>query len=229
MVPAIALSVFAVVVALVVFVVARLRAGAPLAVSPRTILLAYFYLMTIASLLIFTSGVSVGLKALLSDAFGREFSYFMPPSVRIAKPPSPSEAIPGRPPEPTPEDRERARQQVERQYKDDLIQGITFTVVGAVLWGLHQFGRRRLGEGDPDWGPFLDRTYSTIILGIFSIVGIISLPASLFELLRYFLLPGDEFMPRSTPGGPVGIALVFVPVWGILLYRFFSRTRGEGQ
>ena len=53
------------VVALGVFIVVLFRAGDTLLFSFRTILLAYVYFMSIASLLVFTGGLSVGVKALL--------------------------------------------------------------------------------------------------------------------------------------------------------------------
>ncbi|MBI4506188.1 MAG: hypothetical protein HY691_11680, partial [Chloroflexi bacterium] len=112
------------IVAVAVFVVSRMRAGEPLALSFRTILVAYFYLMSIVSVIVLALGLTTLLKAGMSQAVGREFSYWMPPRAVVAKPPEPA-VRPGepapRPAEPTPEQVEEQRQRelrrIEQEYR----------------------------------------------------------------------------------------------------------------
>ena len=233
LIPLSILAVLAILIAVAVYVVTRMRSGEPLVLSFRTILLAYLYLMSIASLLVFAAGLSVTFKALSSDVFGREFSYWGPPAVRFM--PVPTEKRPGGPsgptdmnPQPLPEEeRERNRRQVERQYQEDLILGGTMLVAGGLIWALHLYGRRRWEVSEEASADFFHKSYLTILLVIFSIVGIIALPMAAYELLRFFLVQPDAFSSRQPPGVTVGMALVFVPGWVVILWRVIGRTRAE--
>lgn len=228
LIPAAIVAVLGVIIAAGIFVLQRVRAGQPLNLSFRTIAAAYFHLMAIACFLVMTVGIATGLKAGLSEVFDRDFSYFHPPSpARVVideGPPGP----PGRlRPSSAEEQTERNRRDVERQYQNDLIQGITLTVVGAVLWGLHTIGRRQVTPEDVE--PFFSRAHSTVLLAIFGIVGVVALPVSLYELLRFFIITvdADQNFRSQPPGASVATALVFVPVWIYYLADILRRTRRE--
>jgi len=231
LIPLSILAVLAILIAVAVYVVTRIRSGEPLVLSFRTILMAYLYLMSVASLLVFAAGLSVTFKSLSSDLFGREFSYWASPAARFA----PARAVaPGQPMEPNlklqplpEEERERNRRQVERQYQEDLIQGGTMLVVGGLVWALHLYGRRRGAVSEEASEDFFHKSYLTILLVIFSVVGIIALPMAAYELLRFFIVQPDEFSSRQAPGATVGMALVFVPFWVVILWRMIGRTRAE--
>ena len=225
-------------VALGVFIVVQLRAGDTLLFSFRTILLAYVYFMSIASLLVFTGGLSVGVKALLSDAFGREFSYHMPRtqallrSVEMKR--EDDSEDPAMQEKELQEERERSQQETERQYKSDLVQAGTLILIGGVLWGLHSMGRRRFQHADNPYNEFFYKAYAAILLALFGVAGITSLTSGVYETLRFFLIPTDEFSYGSQPGDAIGAAIVFVPVWGYYLLsmlRLSNResSRGEEQ
>ena len=131
-------------------------------------------------------------------------------------------------PQPVPEEeREVNRRQVERQYQDDLIQGGTLVVAGGLIWAFHLYGRRRGEVSEEASQEFFHKSYLTVLLVIFSIVGIIVLPMAAYELLRFFILQPDEFSARQPPGATVGMALVFVPGWVAALLRVIRRTRQE--
>ncbi len=223
------------VVALGVFIGVRFRAGDTLLFSFRTILLAYVYFMSIASLLVFTGGLSVGVKALLSDAFGREFSYHMPrmaaqsPLMKVDNGEVPAMQL-----ERLREELGRSQLETERQYKSDLVQAGTLVMIGGVLWGLHSMGRRRFQHVDNPYNEFFYKAYAAILLALFGVAGITSLTSGVYETLRFFLLPTDEFSYGSQPGDAIGAAIVFVPVWGYYLLsmlRLSNResSRGEEQ
>lgn len=214
LVPVAILAILAVLIALAVFVVQRSRSGEPLGISFRTVLLTYFYLMSIASFLVLTGGLSTGVKAGLSNVFGREFSYWFPPGMRVmsvGEGPMRGEDLT---PQPVPEaERERKRREVERQYQNDLIQSATFAIVGGVIWVLHSIGRRLMESQEETFREFFRKAQLTIMLAIFSIVGIITLPFGIYQLLQFVIIPVDEFTFRQPPGDTVATAVVFVPVW----------------
>lgn len=219
LIPAAIVAVLGVLIAAGVFILQRVRTGQPLNLSFRTIAAAYFHLMAIACFLVMTVGIATTLKAGVSDAFGRQFSYYLP---TMSKPIP--DAPPGRIPPPE-EQTERNRRDVERQYQNDLIQGITLAVVGTVLWGLHTIGRRQVTPDDAR--PFFSRAHSTVLLAIFGIVGVVALPVSLYELLRFFIVNADENFRSQPPGASVATALVFVPIWMYYLLDILNRTRRE--
>ena len=233
LIPLSILAFVAVLIALGVFVVIRVRSGESLVLSFRTILLAYFYLMSITSFLVLTVGLSMGVKAGLSDVLGREFSYYTKPAVRMVEaaiPVGPGE--PRRAPElkaePVPEE-ELARQlrRVEREYQEDLIRSGTMVVVGGLIWGLHVWGRRRLQGTEEAAQSFFSKAYATILLAIFGIVGVVSLTTGAYEMLRYLIIEPDEFGSRQQPGGSVSTALIFAPVWFYFLISVMRRGRQE--
>ncbi len=223
LVPASIVAVLGVLIAAGVYVLQRVRAGEPMRLSFRTIAAAYFHLMAIACFLVLTVGLSIALKAGLSDAFGREFSYFRPPIAR----PVP-EGPPGRMPPPD-DSVERNRRDVEGQYQNDLIQGMTLAVVGAVLWGIHGFGRRQVTPEAPEVRQFFSRAHAIVLLAIFGLVGVVALPMSIYEALRFFLITSDEHMRSQSPGATVATALVFVPLWMYYLNDILARSRREAS
>jgi hypothetical protein len=218
-------------VAIAVFIVARLRAGEPLGLSFRTILVGYFHLMSIVAVLVLATGLTTLLKAGMSEAFGREFSYWMPPPM-VARPVPVEPGAPApRPAQPTPEQIEEQRQRelrrIDLQVREDLIQGGTLALVSALLWPLHAWGRRRIVLADNAWLGFFGRAHLIILLLLFSLVGIVSLPMGLYQLLRFFLLPVAEDMPRQPPGESVAAAIVFVPLWVFSLVTALRQMRRE--
>jgi hypothetical protein len=215
--------------AVAVFVAQRVRAGEPLALPLRSILVGYFHLMSMAAVLLLAVGLATLLKAALSEPLGRSFSYSLPSRELMARPPFGPEA-PGAF-RPTPEQIEQQYQfvlrQAEEQYRNDLLQGATMLVVGIVLWPLQTWGRRRIGRpGDPA-ADFFARTQLILLLVLTSLVGIFSLPTGIYEGLRYLLLRTDQVAFQQPPGGSISTALVFVPLWVVYLWAALRRTRAE--
>ena len=114
------------------------------------------------------------------------------------------------------------------------MQAGTLTVIGGVLWGLHAMGRRRLEHADNPYYEFFNKAYSAILLALFGVAGITSLTSGVYETLRFFLIPQDEFNYGGPPGGAISAAIVFVPIWGYYLLSMLrlsgkESSRGEGQ
>ncbi|MBI2885688.1 MAG: hypothetical protein HYY02_00615 [Chloroflexi bacterium] len=221
------LAFVAVLVALGVYVALRMRAGQPVGFTFRTVVLAYFSMMSIASFLVLAAGLTSGAKAGLSDALGREFSYFTPPKLRPAPPEGPGSGRGGELRPPSEEEQARNQRQVERQYQEDWIQAGSLVAVGSLLWALHLWGRRKAESQDEASAPFFRRASTTMLLAIAGIAGIISLPTGIYELLRYLLLPTDDLFSRQPPGSTLAMALVFVPIWLYYLLQALRRSGAE--
>jgi hypothetical protein len=191
-----------------VFIAVRLRAGAPVEISFRTVLVAYFYLMALVAFLVLAIGLTTVLKAGLSDAFGRGFSYYLPDRFG----PFPPEAgLRQLTPEQQEEIRQRQLRQVEQQHRDDLIQGVTEVVTGAILWPLFIWARRRFTRPGDDFTGFLARLNLVLPLALYSLIGLISLPVTIFGLVSYLTTPAGEYLGQP-PGENIAVGLVFVPL-----------------
>lgn len=229
LVPLVVLVAIGALVAVVLFAATRVRSGAPDGLSLRTLLVGYFHLMSIVAALVLATGLTTLLKAGMSEIFGREFSYWTPPRV-VAKP-VPLEPGAPRAVEPSPEQLEEQRQsalrRIAQQVREDLVQGGTLALAGAILWLLHAWGRRRIVVADDAWRAFFARAHLTILLLLFSLIGIISLPMGIYQLLRFYLIPAAEDVPPQPPGESVAMAVVFVPLWLFYLAAALRQMRRE--
>ena len=115
---------------------------------------------------------------------------------------------------PEQEDQERG---LDRAFKEGLLNGISLTLVGALSLGLHALGRRRLKTKDECEG-MLHRGYIILLLVIFGIIALFTLPSAIFDTLRYYILDTtDEFSRGAHPGGSLATAIVSLPVWAYYL------------
>ncbi|MBI2322976.1 MAG: hypothetical protein HYU88_13020 [Chloroflexi bacterium] len=217
------LTVIAVLVAIGIYVVLRVRAGEPLGWSFRTAIILYFYLATAVSVLVMAAGLASALKAGLSNVYGREFSYAIPALEPFGRPAA------ERPPAPEEQERERQRQLqwVEREYQNDLFQGPTMAIVGALLWLVHTLARRAVAQDGHGWSGFLGKTYLAAMLIVFGVVGVISLPLGIAGVLRFLATQPSALVPRQPPGDAVAAALVFVPLWLVFLAAALRQVRRE--
>ena len=217
------LAALAMVVAIGVYVAGRLRSGEPLTVSPRVVLLGYLYLMSLAGLLSCTVGLTTGLKVGLGAALGSDFSYYRPMRPAMPLP------VTGEPKDTAiVEDAGRAEAELERQRRQDIIQSATAVVVGLVVFAAHTFGRRQVGPSLPTVDNLLRRGYTTFLLAVFGIGGLIGLIMGLQDLLQFWLLPVvDEFNYRNPPGQSVATAMVFVPLWLFYLLALVRQSRDQ--
>ena len=250
----IALIAFAIAVGIAVLVGAaislflRLRAGAgTIPISMRFLLRLYMYVVIIAGLLIFTQGVSGLIRAGLASGIGKDFSYnpvyvAMTEADELVRTPKPLELKD--PPDLTPAEREelseiiaeRERKMIEirreqrrrgldRALEEGLIEGVSFTFIGAIIWAMHVLGRRRLETPEERESP-VTRIYLILIVVIFGIITIVNLPQAVFESLRYAVLePFDEFGDRYQPGGKLALSIVTLPIWIIYLMGTIRSVR----
>ena len=81
-------------------------------------------------------------------------------------------------------------------------------------------------ESEEERTSMLNRVYLVLLLVIFGIVAITSLPIAINDTLRYYILDLDEFS-RVVPGGRLATAIVAMPVWAYYLYATLRALRRE--
>ncbi len=223
------LAILGLVIVGVVFVIQRVRRGEGVSLSLRQVLAFYFYVMTVVTLLVTVGGLSRLVQAGLTVPLGREFSYYpvfypdpYPVAMRLEAPPAPALAPTVVPPEkgPVPEEEEaRLQKGLEQAFKEGVLGGLNFTVVGGIFWLVHQWGRRRFGQS----GDMLEHLYLIGLLSVFAGMTLYSLPSGLYDTLRYYLL--DSRQGFTPPGGRLAAAIVALPFWLFYLSAAFRRLR----
>jgi hypothetical protein len=101
-------------------------------------------------------------------------------------------------------------QRVDRAREGTVINGVSLMIIGAIIWLVHALGRRRL-ETEEERDDILNRAYLISALLMFGIAAIVSLVTGIPETLRYFVL--DSLDRQETPGGPLAVAAVAIPLW----------------
>ena len=217
-----------------VFLIIRVRSGEAVSFPMRLLFRVYLYVISAVSVVILVVGLSGLVEAGLGAVLGKEFSYH-PSFAKVAsrpvevKPPGVEPSAPAVV-EPTPEEEEAQRAEgLDRAFKEGILNGLSLTLVGAVILGLHIWGRRRLEEEDERAG-MLNRVYLFLLLAIFGVVALITLPLAINDTLRYYIIDSAEEFSRVRPGGRLAAALVTVPVWAFyLLATLRALRRQEGE
>ncbi len=231
-IPIMVMALVAVAIGGLAFVIFRLRTGQGLNISWRALFLVYFYLMTVISLLVMVGGLSNLVRVGLGAVLGKEFSYYSPMPYEVQKPPMPVRVAPGEVAVPaegeqlTPEEQEAERQKVlDRRFKEGLFNGLSFTMVGGLIWAVHLYGRRRLEQEEAvEW---LHRLYVIALLLIFGILTLTSLPEAVFDTLRYYLIEADRDFFRRAPAERLSTGMVALPLWLYYLWGTFRLVRGK--
>jgi len=222
------------VVAGIVYGIQRARTGLGVIIPLKQLFTIYLYAVTILTLLLTVSGLSHLVQAGLAVPLGKDFSYY--PSF-ISAPfrlPPPIPVKPGVSPEQTqltPEEEAKLREEEARirregldlAHREGLLNGLSLSVVGAILWAFHQWGRRRMAEKDS----LMERLYLIILLFIFAALALSSLPASISQTVRFYVIrPSDQFF-GDPPGGKLATAIVTLPFWLYYLASTIRRLRKQ--
>ena len=211
-----------------------LRRGENVQLSLRGLFRAYLYLLALVSLLITVGGLAQLVNAGFASALGHDFSYY---AKWVEEPRPPIRNLldaEGRPRELTAaeqeEDRrieeERRTKGLERAYQEGLLDGIIFTGIGAILWGVHAWSRRKLETPEERESGILNRVYLIVVLLAFGIITISSLPAGVRDALRYAILDSDDGSP---PGGRLSTAIVALPFWIVYLMGTVRAIRRQPE
>jgi len=101
--------------------------------------------------------------------------------------------------------------------KTDLINGITIFVSMVILFSIHQFALSRIKEKERlQW---LNKIYTFASLILYSIIGLVSIPTSIYQLTNFLLAEPEKYV-HSTPEAPamtLAIAFLSVPLWVFFL------------
>ena len=106
-----------------------------------------------------------------------------------------------------------------------MIEGVSFAVIGAIIWIVHVLGRRLL-ETQEERESTLNRIYLIVLVVIFGVITIVNLPQAVFEGIRfYFLDPVDEFSNLGQPGGKLSLSIAALPIWIVYLVSAIRDVR----
>ena len=224
----------------------RMRSRQPLNLNLRFLLRIYMLVVILAGMLVFTQGASSLLQAVFAVAASKEFSYdpvYVPfpqeAALRVQLPlerkdpdlltaeerKELTEAQTEREEKRIEQEAERRRLGLDRALDEGLIEGVSFPLIGLVIWGSHYAGRRWL-ETPEERESLLSRVFLTLVTIIFGVITIVSLPQAVFETFRYVLLePLDQFGRGYQPGGKLALAITSLPIWIIFLWETIRSMR----
>ena len=206
----------------VVYIVLRLRSGEPFLISLGFLLRVYLYLGSLISLLVLMSGLAGLANAGLSQAFGEEFSY---------RPENISRLPPIREPggelnPPTEEETQQQRDEgLARAVRRGIIDGISTTLAAGLLFAAHWGGHRALESPEERRRGYLNRIYVFLLLVIFGVGTIVSLPQAIVQSITFATESGSEELYRQPPGENLATALVFIPFWLYYLATVLRQVR----
>lgn len=219
------------VIGAVVYFILRLRAGEQIGLSFSVLLKAYLYIASLISLLFMVGGIASLANYGLSRIVGDEFSYY-PEFVGEA---FPLREAPDKVVEPPPAEEEQQKNEEEQQKnteeglelaaRRDLVTGLVTTFVAGLLFAAHWAGRRASESNEERRHGLINRVYTFLLLVIFGIGTIISLPQALVESINYSLDSAGTY--RSPPGEELSAALIFLPVWLYYLFAVLRQVRSE--
>lgn len=182
------------IIAGIIYFIFKLRGGSSINLDFRSVIRGYFYIVILGSIGLtgfggFANLIQVG----LGEMFGNDFSYNIGHLVG-GEHWNEVEAI----------------RFYEREKKEITIDGVSLTIIGAIISAIHIFGRRRI-ETEEERGALLHRIYLIAALSVFAIAAIVALVEGVPETMRYVILNDPE--NPSSPGEPLAIAFVALPIW----------------
>ncbi len=195
-----------------------------LKVSAKTLFPVYLYIISFLTLGIALIGASTAIRAGLSFQFGVPFAYtlYQGNNFEEAKMYDPGlqrddyEVCYEGEPITIGENEYCVNNQ---QQTTDLVNGITIFISMVILFAVHQFALSRIQMKDRlEW---LNKFYTFASLILYSLIGLISIPTSIYQLTNY-LITNPESYAYSTPEAPamaIAIAITSLPLWIYFLNR----------
>ncbi|MDX9739096.1 MAG: hypothetical protein RBT33_01915 [Candidatus Dojkabacteria bacterium] len=189
-----------------------------LKISAKTLFQVYLYLISFLTLIIAVIGGATAIKAGLSYQFGVPFSYTLYKGSSFAE-----EKVYN----PTLElesfkvcsDGEPITIGTSdycinyQQQTTDLVNGLTIFVSMLILFAIHQFAISKIeGKKRLQW---LEKLYTFVSLILYSIIGLVSIPTSIYQLTNYLLTKPENYS-YSTPAAPamaIAMVLLSLPLW----------------
>jgi cytochrome bd-type quinol oxidase subunit 2 len=110
------------------------------------------------------------------------------------------------------------------EIANDVTTGVTLLATGMVICLLHVLGRRAVEKQEDKTTKTLRRVFLFLMLGIFSIAGLVSLPLAVNSSLHYYIADSSS---HDTPERELASALIAVPFWLYYLFRVLREMRTE--
>ncbi|MQF82877.1 hypothetical protein FIM02_01790 [SAR202 cluster bacterium AD-802-E10_MRT_200m] len=223
----------------IVYLIIKLKSTTPFKFSFRAVLRVYFYIVLLVSIgLTGPAGLATLLNVGFGEVIGREFSYgevysdhyfdleLRNPSARSIEFESQSDTGSIKITEnQSPEfvyDSLSLSEKVELRLKEDLITGLSLIIIGSFIFLIHQILRSRF-ETKVEQSDITKKCYLFCGLFVFSVVSIVQLADAIPETLRYLLLEVHE--RADSPGSPLSVAFVSIPIWIYFLITTLSIVR----
>jgi len=110
----------------------------------------------------------------------------------------------------------------------DLINGFTLLITSLILYGIHAFILSILKKQETIH-TLLDKGYIFVNLLLSSIVSVIALPTTIFQVIDYAIKGIDDLSAysRSIPGEALSTAVVIVPIWMYFLLKALQVFKKE--
>lgn len=156
------------------------------------------------------AGAALIVKSIAAASIGLDFSY---QTADYPRPKGPVGTV--EPAGPTANDRATA------QARDDLASGIALLVIGGGLGTLHAFARAVAARRDGVYATAISRGFDVALLLVGAAVGLASSAFLLDAILRLYLFAGPPTDPYNAPhpGGALGFAVAFLPLWLVFARR----------
>lgn len=222
------LGIPALIVAGIVFLILRLKAGGSLKISYRALLRFYFYVVILVSVgLLTVGGASTLLKVGFGEIFGHDFSYGQVYQEYEWLERDRAQALEdGNEPAYLFADARTLPEKIDLAVKTSLINGLSLTAIGLFLFTLHFFGRRWV-ETEEERSDLLRKIYLISGLVFFAIITVVTLSQGLPEALRYTML--DLRVGEVSPGEPLSVGIIVLPVWMVYLVATIRTIRTGNQ
>ena len=114
------------------------------------------------------------------------------------------------------------------ETSNDLTLASVLLITGLVICVLHMYGRRIMGMSEEETDTNIKRTYLFIMLGIFSLTGLISLPLAIYQTIHYFDEEQYHYHPQA-PSTELAIAIVFVLLWVYFIFRVSREFKQQNR
>lgn len=119
------------------------------------------------------------------------------------------------------QERQRQEQEKQRYWKEQLIEGLSQTIIGALFIGAHFILWRKMKRKD-EASLVLWRMYLLYHVLFFGIGALISFGTGSYQLLQYLIFAPTERGYGVAPGDPLAMALIFTPIWILFLQKFWK-------
>jgi len=216
-----------------VYLIMQARSGRSMKFSLAGFLVVYVYVAAFLGMLVVAIGGSQAVNAGLSKAISPEFSYGRQniTDVSLVDPEQDGSSDSGQrqqEAQQSGDDQKSKEQQVaredrrlENEFRVGLWQGLAMAIAGAVIYGFHLAARLLLGA----MGRMRELRvgYLCVMLAVFGLVTIISIPAAIAQTMEHVVqIPGD-YLPGA--GADVANVIVCTPIWLVVLTLLLRQVR----